>query len=175
MSSAALTVHADVTNNSDAPQAGVVTAAITPPGGGDPIQVSQPVTLLTLLVAVANNTQASVNDGYAATSGPVTFTADVPAGLTPVSITAGGGWSCALATATCTTKDGVRLAAGEQDVITLVVAVSPDAPPSAETLLRASGGGEIPAAAIDENNDYSTVSNGGSFVAPTYIAASNST
>ena len=45
MSSAALTVHADVTNNSDAPQAGVVTAAITPPGGGDPIRVSQPVTL----------------------------------------------------------------------------------------------------------------------------------
>jgi exo-1,4-beta-D-glucosaminidase len=115
------------------------------------------------------------NDGYAATSGPVTFTADVPAGLTPASITAGSGWSCTLATATCTTNDGVRLTAGEQDVITLVVAVSADAPPSAQTLLEASGGGEIPAAAIDETNDYSTVSNGGSFVAPTYIAARGST
>ena len=44
-STAALTVHADVTNDSDAPQAGTATATITPPGGGNPIQVAQPVTL----------------------------------------------------------------------------------------------------------------------------------
>ena len=44
-STSALTVHADVTNDSDAPQAGTATATITPPGGGNPIQVAQPVTL----------------------------------------------------------------------------------------------------------------------------------
>ncbi len=110
------------------------------------------------------------NDGYAATSAPVTFRADLAAGLTAESITAGGGWSCTLATVTCTTKAGVRLAAGEQDRVTVKVAVSGDAPPSAGTLLLATGGGAVPAAAIDENNDYSVVSNGGEYVVPTYIA-----
>ncbi|MBV9381753.1 MAG: hypothetical protein JOY82_18540 [Streptosporangiaceae bacterium] len=109
------------------------------------------------------------NDGYAATSGPVTFSASLPAGLTVTSIRAGSGWSCTVATAACTTNDGVRLAAGERDRITLEVAVAGDAPAYAGTFLQASGGGEVPAAAIDENNDYSTVSNGGEFVAPTYI------
>jgi uncharacterized repeat protein (TIGR01451 family) len=110
------------------------------------------------------------NDGYAATSGPVTFSADLPPGLTAESITAGSGWSCTLATVSCTTNGGASLAAGEQDQITLQVAVSGDAPPSVDTFLQASGGGEVPAAAIDENNDYSTVSNGGEFMEPTYIA-----
>jgi exo-1,4-beta-D-glucosaminidase len=110
------------------------------------------------------------NDGYAATSAPVTFRAGLPAGLTAESITGGSGWSCSLSTATCTTKPGVHLAAGEQDQITVVVAVPTDAPSSADTLLAASGGGAPPAAAIDENNDYSIVSNGGEFTAPTYIA-----
>ncbi len=45
LSTAALTVHADVTNNTPVRQAGVVTATITPPGGGAPIRVSQPVSL----------------------------------------------------------------------------------------------------------------------------------
>jgi uncharacterized repeat protein (TIGR01451 family) len=110
------------------------------------------------------------NDGYAPTSQPVTFRADLPAGLTPESITAGSGWSCTLATATCTTNTGVRLAAGQQEQITLEVAVSVNAPSSVETLLQASGGGEVPAAAIDENNDYSVVGNGGEFMETTYIA-----
>jgi exo-1,4-beta-D-glucosaminidase len=121
-------------------------------------------------------TIAVANDGYAATSGPVTFRADLPAGLTADSITGGSRWSCsaggtgALATATCVTKAGVRLAAGEQDQIIVRVAVSGDAPPSVDTLLEASGGGAVPAAAIDENNDYSVVSNGGEFMEPAYIA-----
>ncbi|HEU5416817.1 MAG TPA: hypothetical protein VFV41_03920 [Streptosporangiaceae bacterium] len=45
MSSAALTVYADVTNNTSAPRAGVVSAAITPPGGGAPVVVRRPVSL----------------------------------------------------------------------------------------------------------------------------------
>ena len=36
--------------------------------------------------------------------------------------------------------------------------------------MQASGGGEMPAAGLDENNDYSTVSNGGAYVDPTYVA-----
>jgi exo-1,4-beta-D-glucosaminidase len=110
------------------------------------------------------------NDGYAATSAPVTVQAGLPAGLTAESVTADSGWTCTLASVTCTTKAGVHLAAGERDQITVTVAVSGDAPPSADTLLLAAGGGAVPAAAIDENNDYSVVSNGGEYVVPTYIA-----
>jgi exo-1,4-beta-D-glucosaminidase len=109
------------------------------------------------------------NDGYAATTAPVTFHASLPGGLTAESITGGSGWSCRVATATCTTRPGVHLAAGEQARITVVVAVSADALASADTLLAASGGGAVPVAAIDENNDYSLVSNGGEYMTPTYI------
>jgi exo-1,4-beta-D-glucosaminidase len=107
------------------------------------------------------------NDGYAPTTGAVTFTADLPAGVQPLAMS-GAGWSCALATATCTTNGGVSLAAGQQELLTLTVGVSQDAPPDLQTYLQASGGGEVPAAGLDENNDYSVVT-GGSFVDPTYV------
>ena len=45
LSSAALTVKTDVTNNTTASQTGTVTATVTPPGGGTPITVSQSVTV----------------------------------------------------------------------------------------------------------------------------------
>ncbi|MDR0344826.1 MAG: hypothetical protein LBI49_17275, partial [Nocardiopsaceae bacterium] len=45
LSSSALTVSTDITNNSAADQSGVVTAAITPPGGGAPVTVTQNVTV----------------------------------------------------------------------------------------------------------------------------------
>ncbi len=45
MSSAALTVHADVTNNTGSQQTGTVAAEISAPGGGPDIRLSQPVTL----------------------------------------------------------------------------------------------------------------------------------
>ncbi len=63
----------------------------------------------------------------------------------------------------------MSLAAGQQDQITLTVSVAGNAPADLQTLLQASGGGQIPAAGLDENNDYSTVSNGGAYVDPTYV------
>jgi len=45
LSSAALTVKTDVTNNTSAAQAATVTATVTPPGNGTPITVSQNVTV----------------------------------------------------------------------------------------------------------------------------------
>ncbi|HUA31675.1 MAG TPA: hypothetical protein VMC03_22545 [Streptosporangiaceae bacterium] len=109
------------------------------------------------------------NNGYAPTSGPVTFSADLPPGLTPVSITAPPGWSCTASTATCQTTGGASLAAGEQAQITLTVDASNGAPLSVQTLLQADGGGEIPSAGLDTNNDYSIVSSGGEFTDPTYV------
>jgi uncharacterized repeat protein (TIGR01451 family) len=131
--------------------AGVPYAPFTPGGSGNVYHVT-----------VANH-------GYAPTSGPVTFTADLPPGLVPVSVSAPSGWSCTVSTATCVTGSGIRLAAGEQDQITVGVAVAADAPLSVQALLQASGGGEIPSAGLDTDNDYSVVSNGGEFTDPTYI------
>jgi exo-1,4-beta-D-glucosaminidase len=108
------------------------------------------------------------NNGYAPTTGTVTFSADLPDGVQALSMSAPG-WSCTLATATCRTDGGVSLAAGQQDDLTLTVAVSAAAPPDLQTFLQAAGGGEVPAAALDENNDYSVVSNGGEYVDPTYV------
>jgi exo-1,4-beta-D-glucosaminidase len=51
LSSAALTVKTDVTNNTASAQTGTAAATITPPGGGTPITVSQSVTV------PANSTQ----------------------------------------------------------------------------------------------------------------------
>ena len=45
LSSSALTVKTDITNNTTTSQTGVVTATITPPGNGTPITVSQTVTV----------------------------------------------------------------------------------------------------------------------------------
>jgi uncharacterized repeat protein (TIGR01451 family) len=108
------------------------------------------------------------NVGYAATTGTVTFAADLPDGIRALSMS-GSGWSCTLATATCRTGSGVSLAAGQQDQITLTVGVSAAAAPDLQAFMQASGGGEVPSAALDENNDYSTVTNGGSYVDPTYV------
>ena len=45
MSSSALTVKSDITNDTSSSQVGTVTATITPPGGGAPVTVSQNVTV----------------------------------------------------------------------------------------------------------------------------------
>jgi len=87
-----------------------------------------------------------------------------------VSIAAPAGWSCTLSAATCTTNNGASLATGQRAQIAVQVAVAGDAPPSVQPLMQAAGGGQIPAAMLDLNNDYSTVANGGEFIDPTYIA-----
>jgi exo-1,4-beta-D-glucosaminidase len=51
LSSSALTVKTDITNNTSSPQTGTVTATITPPGNGTPINAGQTVTI------AANTTQ----------------------------------------------------------------------------------------------------------------------
>jgi uncharacterized repeat protein (TIGR01451 family) len=106
------------------------------------------------------------NDGFAATSGMVTLTATVPAGLTALSLS-GSGWSCQLTTATCTLTS--PLAAGQQSQLTLTVAVSTAAPQSVPLLLQASGGGQLPAAALDANDNNNTTNNAGAKVDLAYI------
>ncbi|HET7018042.1 MAG TPA: hypothetical protein VFI65_29255, partial [Streptosporangiaceae bacterium] len=108
------------------------------------------------------------NDGFGPTSGQVTVRTDLAPGLTAVS-ESGPGWTCHVATATCSTNPGVTLAAGAQSQITLTVTVTAGAPMSAQTLIQASGGGAISAAEIDETNHYNIVATGGVYVDPTYL------
>jgi uncharacterized repeat protein (TIGR01451 family) len=69
-----------------------------------------------------------VNHGPTTDPGPVTVTDSLPGGLEYVEAS-GDGWDCAFAkgTVTCTDADG--LAVGEGSVISLVVAVGPEAAP----------------------------------------------
>lgn len=106
------------------------------------------------------------NDGFADTAGPVTLSVDLPAGLVPYTLSGPSGWSCSLATVTCTTNSPIP--PGAEVGITLQVTVAPDAPAWAQAVIQATGGGEVPTPVLDLDNDYNVVENGGVFTQPTY-------
>src|SRR5204863_443193 len=74
----------------------------------------------------ATYTITAHNAGTGATSGVVTVVDNLPAGLTATSI-AGTGWTCVLATLTCTRSD-ILAAGGSYPAITLTVHVAGNAP-----------------------------------------------
>jgi uncharacterized repeat protein (TIGR01451 family) len=79
------------------------------------------------------------NTGAGATSGTVTVADSLPAGLTATAIS-GTGWTCTLATLTCTNSTSVA-AGGSFPAITLTVNVACSAPASVTNSATASGGG----------------------------------
>ena len=100
-----------------------MTNSATASGGGDPTPVTDddPTTVidpatpnLTIVKSHTGNFRqgqtgatynlAVTNNGPAATTGTVTVTDTLPAGLTATAIT-GTGWSCTLGTLTCTRSD----------------------------------------------------------------------
>ena len=81
------------------------------------------------------------NGGTGPTSGTVTVTDTLPAGLTATAI-AGTGWSCTLATLTCTRSD-VLAVSSSYPAITLTVNVAANAPASVVNSVTVSGGGEL--------------------------------
>src|SRR5207249_6798380 len=86
------------------------------------------------------------NSGGTATSGTMTVTDTLPAGLTATAMS-GTNWSCATlpatgpATLTCTRS--TSLAAGSSSTITLTVTVANNAPASVTNSVTVSGGGEV--------------------------------
>jgi len=85
--------------------------------------------------------------GAAATSGTVTVTETVPAGLTLVSM-AGTGWTCPAGGSSCTRSDG--LAAGASyPAITVTVNVAANAQSQVTNQVSVSGGGSAAASASD--------------------------
>jgi len=81
------------------------------------------------------------NIGTAASTGLVTVVDSLPTGLTATNIN-GSGWSCTLATLTCTRSDALAGGAGYPG-INLFVSVDNDAPASVMNSATVSGGGEI--------------------------------
>jgi len=98
------------------------------------------------------------NIGGAATSGTVTVVDTLPASLTPTAIS-GTGWTCTLATLTCTRGDTLA-AAASYPAITLTVNVASNAPSSVTNTATVSGGGETNTS-NDTANDLTTVTAGG--------------
>jgi uncharacterized repeat protein (TIGR01451 family) len=97
--------------------------------------------------------QAS-NTGAGPTSGTVTVTDTLPAGMTATAI-GGAGWSCTLGTLTCTRSDA--LAAGSSyPAISLTVDVANNAPASVTNTAAVSGGGQINTA-NDSASDVTTI------------------
>jgi uncharacterized repeat protein (TIGR01451 family) len=81
------------------------------------------------------------NSGLNPTSGAVTVKDALPNGLTATSMT-GNGWSCDLATLTCSRTDAL-LGGASYPPITLTVDVSPGAPGTIQNTATVAGGGEL--------------------------------
>ena len=81
------------------------------------------------------------NVGTAGSTGLVTVVDALPSGLTATNIS-GGGWSCTLATLTCTRSDALAGGASYPG-INLFLSVDNDAPASVMNMATVSGGGEI--------------------------------
>src|SRR5206468_2806333 len=102
----------------------------------------------------ATYTITATNSGLAGTSGMVTVTDTLPAGLAATGIS-GTGWTCVLGTLTCTRSDA--LAAGASyPAITLTVDVANNAAASVTNSVSVSGGGETNTA-NDTANDPTTI------------------
>ncbi|HEX4943522.1 MAG TPA: IPTL-CTERM sorting domain-containing protein [Usitatibacteraceae bacterium] len=136
----------DATNNSSSDVATIL------PGPDLTISKSHASSFLQGQVGAAFTVTVS-NGGGIPTSGAVTVTDNVPAGLTPTAA-AGAGWVCNVAGASVTRVRSDPLAPGASyGPITLTVNVAPDAPPSVTNTAIASGGGDVNAA----NNTASDV------------------
>jgi uncharacterized repeat protein (TIGR01451 family) len=97
----------------------------------------------------------SVQDGgLGSTSGVVTVVDTLPASLTATSMT-GTGWSCVLATLTCTRSDVLQVSLF-YPTITLAVNVAVNAPATVVNSVAVSGGGEFNTA-NDAGNDSTTI------------------
>ena len=164
-----ITLTVNVANNA----ASSVTNSVAVSGGGetntsnntatDPTTITQLPDMTIAKTHTGNFTQGqtgatytitATNSGFAATSGTVTVTDTLPAGLTATAIS-GTGWTCVLATLTCTR--GNALAAGSSyPVITVTANVANNAPASVTNSVAVSGGGESNTA-NNSANDPTTI------------------
>ncbi len=94
----------------------------------------------------ASYTMVVTNSGGMPSSGTVTVTDHLPAGLSARAMS-GSGWACDLGSLTCTRQDGLG-AGASYPAITLAVDISPTAPRSLLNTVTVSGGADV----RDSNN-----------------------
>ena len=94
------------------------------------------------------------NTGTLPTTGTVSVVDTLPTGLTATGLT-GSGWSCTVASKTCTRSDALAASAAYPD-ITVTVNVASTAPPSVTNKATVSGGGETNTA-NDTASDPTTI------------------
>jgi uncharacterized repeat protein (TIGR01451 family) len=164
----AITVTVNVANNAPAS----VTNTANVAGGGeiittndtatDPTTINQLPDLTITKSHTGNFTEGQTgtysitvtNSGLANSSGTVTVTDTLPAGLTATAIS-GTNWTCVLGTLTCTRSNA--LAPGlSYPAITVTVNVANNAPASVTNTANVSGGGEI-ITSNDTANDLTTI------------------
>jgi uncharacterized repeat protein (TIGR01451 family) len=155
-----LTVTVNVANNI----ANTVVNTVTVAGGGDVNAANNTATDPTVSVPVADlvvrvtptgsfsqGAAAAVyvltvtNIGLGSTSGPVTVTATLPAGLTPTAANRGviNGWTVSVSGQTVTaTRNDVLASGASYPVLPLTVSVATSAPATVTTVATVSGGGE---------------------------------
>ena len=164
-----ITVTVTVANNA----AASVTNSVAVSGGGqtnttndtdtDPTTIVQLPDLTINKSHVGNFTQGQVgatysltvtNSGFAATSGTVTVTDALPAGLTATAIS-GTGWTCTLSPLSCTRSTALAVSAS-YPVITVTVTVANNAAASVTNSGTVSGGGQTNTA-NDTDTDPTTI------------------
>ena len=105
----------------------------------------------------ATYTVTASNIGTAPTNGTVTVTDTLPAGLTATAIS-GTGWTCALASLSCTRADILATGAAYPIItVTVTVTVAPDFTGTLINIATAAGGGETNLT-NDQAIDYVTIS-----------------
>jgi uncharacterized repeat protein (TIGR01451 family) len=167
-----ITLTVNVANNAPAS----VTNTATTSGGGDvnpgnntandPTNITQVADLTITKSHVGNLIQGQLgstymiavsNAGPGPTSGTVTVVDALPAGLTATALV-GTGWTCTLATLTCTRSD-VLANGGSYPPLTLTVNVASNAPASITNIATVSGGGELNTG-NDTASDVTTIAAG---------------
>ena len=122
------------------------TASITVAVGAPDLAIAKSHAASFVMGQTGEYTITVSNVGQGPTAGAVTVTDTLPAGLTATSLS-GEGWTCALASLSCTRGDA--LAAGASyPPITLTVSIAATAPSSLDNTATVSGGGD---ASPDDN------------------------
>jgi hypothetical protein len=116
--------------------------------------------------AGATYTLTVTNTGTGPTSGTVTAADTVPTGLSATAIS-GTGWTCTLATVSCTRSDALA-ASASYPAITLTVTVASNAPGSVTNSATVSGGGDN-TPANNSVNDVTTITSSGGTVPITLV------
>jgi uncharacterized repeat protein (TIGR01451 family) len=115
----------------------------------------------------ATYTMVVTNSGTAATAGTVSVVDSPPSSLIPTAL-GGSGWSCQLATLTCTRADSLAIGAS-YPAITLTASLSSNAPASIGNAAAVAGGGDLNP---DNNSDEDPATvNPNTTIAPTRLVA----